>query len=386
MRVLVNAVAVRGGGARTYLTNILDALVRVSSSHQYDVVLSDRQTDLLAALPANVRGRVCRGVPRSPWLRIVWEQIALPRLAVRWQTDVLFAAFNTAPLLSRVPIVLAQHSINAYSDLPIRWPIAMRARHAGLRWLGRWSSHVAVRVVFVSETSARVMAPKLRLPAERVAVIPYGWRLLDAEDASGWTSERPYVLTVGDLLEHKNVETLIDAFARLVDRAGYVGDLLVAGDVQDVAIDYVSRLRTRAERYSCRERIRFVGHVPPAVLAGLYRRADLFVFPSLEETFGLPLVEAMGAGAPVVAADWRRHRDGDRGRANVAPEVCGEAAEYFDPLDVDALEAAMRCVLDDPARREGMRHAGRIRAAAYSWDRAAERLLAVFEESVAPTV
>ena len=77
------------------------------------------------------------------------------------------------------------------------------------------------------------------------------------------------------------------------------------------------------------ERVQFIGHVPPAVMTNLYERADLFALPSLEETFGLPLVEAMGAGTPVVATDWRLHPGtGDGGRTNVAPEICGDAAEF----------------------------------------------------------
>lgn len=384
MRIVVNAVAVQGGGGRTYLLNILDALVK-ASPHEYDVVLTSRQRDLLASLPRGVRGRVCRGVPASPWLRIAWEQTVLPILVRRWRADLLFAAFNTAPLLSFAPVVLVQHSVNAYSELPIRWPLSIRARHACLRWLGRWSSRVASRVLFVSETSARFMAPKLRVPPDRVRVIHNGWR---APDISVDTAPRQvtlparYVLTVGDLLEHKNVETLLDAFERLVDDTDYPGELLIVGRAQAGATDYAGRLREHVARLRCGGRVRFLGHVTSGELPWIYGHADLFALPSLEETFGLPLVEAMGAGTPVVAGDWRLNREtGDRARTNVGPEICGDAAEFFDPASPAAISGAMGRVLADPARREQMVRQGRARAARFSWDRAAEQLLQVFEEA-----
>lgn len=388
MRILVNAVAVQGGGGRTYLVNMLDALVK-ASSHEYVVVLTTRQRELLAALPGGVGSRTCRGVPASPWLRVAWEQAVLPILARRCQADLFFAAFNTAPLLSPVPVVLVQHSVNAYSNLPIPWPAYMRARHAGLRWLGRQSSRIARCVLFVSETSARFMAPRLGVPPDRVRVIHYGWRQQDAgTSAASLLVALPerYVLTVGDLLDHKNIETLMDAFDRLVSDTSYPGDLVVVGRTQEDATDYARRLRQRVGQLKWPERVQFIGHVPPAVMTNLYERADLFALPSLEETFGLPLVEAMGAGTPVVATDWRLHPGtGDGGRTNVAPEICGDAAEFFDPLNPVSLAGAMGRVLSDPAHRDELVRRGRAQAARFSWTRGAEQLLQVFEEAVRPT-
>ena len=382
MHVLVNAVAVQGGGGRTYLLNVLAALAE-RSPHDYTVVLTTRQSEIAARLPARVRRHVCRGVPRSPWLRILWEQAALPVIARRQRADVLFAAFNTAPLASAVPVVLVQHTVNPYSALPIRCPAGMRACHAGLRWLGRRSAAIATHVVFVSETSARFMAPLLGARADRVRVIHYGWHAPDAATTNAAeVAALPdrFLLTVGDLLEHKNVETLLDAFERLVDATGYPGHLVVVGRT-DGATDYGARLRRQQERLAHGKRVQFVGAVPPAAMTAIYRRADLFVLPSLEETFGLPLVEALGAETPVVAADWRLNPAGDRDRTNVGPEICGDAAVFFDPTDAAALAAAMARVLADDALRDELRARGRPQAARFSWNRAADDLLRVFDEA-----
>jgi glycosyltransferase involved in cell wall biosynthesis len=119
------------------------------------------------------------------------------------------------------------------------------------------------------------------------------------------------------------------------------------------------------------------------MLLPVYRGADLFVFPSLEETFGLPLLEAMGVGIPVVVSDWRLAPGGERERVNVGPEICGEVAEYFDPTSPTSLVGTMQRVLMDHSRRVELARMGQIRAREFSWDKAATALIATFEEAAA---
>jgi glycosyltransferase involved in cell wall biosynthesis len=383
MRIVVNAVAVRGGGGQTFLLNILEALCVAEPRHDYSVVLTRRQHAILPLLPAGVRPVVCGTAPRAPWLRILWEQLALPGLLRRWHADLLLAGFNTAVLRSPVPVVLVVHSVNAYSTLPIRWSPYMTLRLAALRWLGGRSARMARSVVFVSETGARVMAPRMRVPPARVRVVPYGWRgggPPPPEPPAALATLGRYLLTVGDLLEHKNVEVLLEALERLVAASGYPGHLVIVGSLE-TSPSYARRLLQLRDGLACRSRVHFIGSLPHAVLPAVYRRAELFVFPSLEETFGLPLVEAMGAGIPVVVADWRLARGGEHGRTNVGPEICGPVAEFFDPTAPASLVAAMQRVLDDPARRDELARAGPARAARFSWSTAAAALLAICEEA-----
>lgn len=384
MRIVVNAVAVHGGGGQTFLLNILDALCVAEPRHEYWVVLTQRQRPILPLLPARVRAIVCGSAPTVPWLRILWEQLALPVLLRRWRADLLLAAFNTAVLRSPVPIVLVVHSVNAYSTLPIKWSLYMSLRLAALRWLGGLSARVARAVVFVSETGARIMAPRMRVPSARVRVVHYGWRAAvpaRPEPPEELTALGRYILTVGDLLEHKNVEILLEAMEHLV-ASGYPGHLAIVGSLE-ASPSYARHLLRLRDGLACRNRVHFMGSLPHSALLGIYRRADLFVFPSLEETFGLPLVEAMGAGVPVVVSDWRLARGGEYGRTNVGPEICGGVAEYFDPTAAASLVAAVRRVLDDPARRDELAGAGPARAARFSWSIAAAGLLAVCEEALA---
>ena len=137
------------------------------------------------------------------------------------------------------------------------------------------------------------------------------------------------------------------------------------------------------DKLSCRDRIHFVGKIPPPRLFAAYRAADVFVFPSLVETFGLSLVEAMASGVPVVASDWRLSPGGEANQFNVGPEICVDAAEYFNPLDRHSLVDAMERVVANPQRQEELIHRGRVRVQDFSWEKSARELLHILEDAVA---
>lgn len=386
MRIAINAVAVQGGGGRVYLENVLESLCAVGASHEFLVILAPHQQSLAASLPSRVRIMMCPSVPQAPWLRILWEQAILPVLLYRWRVDVFYAAYNMAVLLSPAPVVLLAHNINPYSSLKIPWSWYGRIRNGAYRLLGWLSAKVASKVVYVSETSARVMAPRMGVTASRMRVVHHGWRpVKDTERGPEQKPPERYLLAVGDLQPHKGYTMLIEAFERLATVHGYPGHLMIAGDQQGQYSGYARTVFALRDRLGCRERIHFLGTVGSAQLASLYRRTELFVFPSLEETFGLTLVEAMGAGVPVVAADWRLSRGHGADHPNVGPEVCGDAAVFFNPLDVGALTDAMQRVLEGPLLREKLIRKGQVRVASFSWDATATELVDIFQRSVRRT-
>ncbi len=387
MRIAINAVAVRGGGGERYLLNIVKALVGMRSPHEFWVILGRWHWPLIASFPAKARAIVCDSVSRQAWLRMGWEQAILPVLLRRWDIDLLFAAYNNAVLLSHTPTVLLVHNISPYSRLSIAWSIYGRARHTALRALGLLSSRVARTVVFVSHASARVMAPRLGIPTSRVRVVHHGWLpFADSTEGESWhRREFParYILAVSDLQPHKNLEVLLSAFERLVAERAYPGDLVIVGGQREMSSKYAGRLLALSRQSTCAERVHFIGDLPHPMLPPVYRGADLFAFPSLEETFGFPLVEAMGVGVPVIAADWRLAPGGEHERLNVGPEICGDAAEFFDPTSPESLAGAMQRVLTDHGRRAELARMGQIRAKEFSWDKAAAALIGIFEEAAA---
>lgn len=379
MRIAINAVAVQGGGGQVYLENVLESLCTAGPSHEFLVFLASHQQALASSLSRSARIVICRMVPKTPWLRALWEQAVLPFLLHRWRVDVYFAAYNTAALLSPVPIVLMAHNINAYSSLDIPWSLYGRIHHAAYRLLGWLSARAASMVVFVSESSARIMAPRMGVPASRMRVVHHGWRRIEhVGSAPGMTLPERYILAVGDLQPHKGYATLLKAFERFVSGNAYPGHLVIVGEQRGKYSDHARRLSSIRERLACRERVHFVGPVMSSALASIYQRADLFVFPSLEETFGLTLVEAMGAGVPLVVADWSLFPGRMEDHPNVGPEICGDAAAFFDPLDPSSLAGAMQRLLADPLLREELVRKGQARVKQFSWNATAAALLDIF--------
>jgi glycosyltransferase involved in cell wall biosynthesis len=178
-----------------------------------------------------------------------------------------------------------------------------------------------------------------------------------------------YVLSVANYQKKKNTERLVRAFAQ---RARDDGDLtLVFAGAQSA--DFVSVTNLIAE-LGLEPRVRLTGHLGDRELRALYACAAVFALPSLHESFGMPLLEAMACGAPVLASD-----------VYCLPEVCGDAAEYVDPRDVGAIEQGLSRILDDESRAEELRRLGLQRAAGFTWRRAAEQHVEAYERALART-
>jgi alpha-1,3-rhamnosyl/mannosyltransferase len=173
-----------------------------------------------------------------------------------------------------------------------------------------------------------------------------------------------FVLAVGTLEPRKNLPRLVQAFAALPEALQAAHPLVVVG-----ATGWRTG-QTLAALQSLGDRCRMLGHVSDAALAELYRRSAVFCYPSLAEGFGLPVLEAMAAGAPVLTSD-----------VSSLPEVGGDAVAYADPLDVTAIANGLKRLLSDPARRDQLASAGRARAATFSWDRFAGEVLAALDQA-----
>jgi glycosyltransferase involved in cell wall biosynthesis len=234
------------------------------------------------------------------------------------------------------------------------------------------STRMADRVITHSEFSRRTIIEHHRLPPARVAVVHH---YVDERYArSAEVARKPaaplparFVFYPANLWKHKNHDVLLRALRLLREERGRRLDLVLTGFGQDSG----SPVAAMAEAHGVRDQVHALGYLAVEEIAYLYRRADMLVFPSLFEGFGIPLVEAMAAGCPVVAA-----------RATSIPEVTGDAAELFDPASPAALAAAIERVADDAAWRETLRTRGLRRAREFSAARMAEGHRAVFREAV----
>jgi glycosyltransferase involved in cell wall biosynthesis len=176
------------------------------------------------------------------------------------------------------------------------------------------------------------------------------------------------VLYAGNIKPHKNLERLIEAFYTLRRNGLDTVKLLIIGD----EISKYAALRRAVHHYKLHKHVRFFGFVPDKTLAVLYRLAGVFVFPSLYEGFGLPPLEAMASGTPVITSN-----------VSSLPEVVGDAAILIDPLEPEAIADAMRRVLTDPFLRDDLRERGLRRVKEFSWDRSIRRVRDIYEEVLA---
>jgi glycosyltransferase involved in cell wall biosynthesis len=257
--------------------------------------------------------------------------------------------------------------------LPERYP---PLRVAYFRAASRAGARLCDMAIAVSKTVKADVEQHLRLPPERVRAVPLAaapcYRPLD--DAATLAAARAkyglperFILNVGALEPGKNQATLLRAFHRLKGQT-LRHTLVIAGPP---AWRY-ERLLRLVDTLGLRDAVRFLGYVPVEDLVALYNLADLFVFPSLYEGFGLPPLEAMACGLPVVAST-----------APALREVLDGAALLVQPQDVDGLAEAMAAALRDPSVSVGLRDAGLQRAGLFSWERTARETAAVYREAVA---
>jgi glycosyltransferase involved in cell wall biosynthesis len=301
--------------------------------------------DLLAALQRRDDVDILPLTKGWPGPEVGWEQVVLPRILRREQAALVHAPNCFLPLQRPCPGVVTIHDL-AWEEHPddFAWTTGLKYRTIVPR-----AAQSAERVICVSEFTRADVIRRYGVDEEKIRVIGEAPSLAigDAEPPSG-----PYILAVGDLRRKKNLGRLVDAFGHL--RAeGLPHRLVIAGH------DAGEGEHLRAPG------VELPGYVPEEQLDALMRGADLLVHPSLYEGFGLVIVEAMARGTPVAAA-----------RATALPETGGDAARYFDPLDVhDIADKILRALADD-----GLAERGRARAATLSWDDVAAKTVDVYRE------
>jgi len=373
MRFAIDGTAAVTGGGITYLLNLLPALAEVDAENEYWVFLSSRQTQVVLSLPSRFQVQKV-GFPKPAVLwRVLWQQVVLPVWLRRNRIDVLLAPTDIAPLLAPCPTVLAIRNPNPYWGPPAS-TLPGRVREFFLRFLTSLSARHASCVFFVSDFSRQLIARWLGLDLKKTAVIYHGLGegFTEHNERYSWPENLgvrfPYILCVSAIRIHKDQASLIKAYGSLVRRIGIRHSLVLVGAVVDRP--YYEKLQRMIEDEGLQERVQFLGEVPYVQLPNLYRHADLFVLPSLAETFGHPLVEAMASGIPVVTTDLP-----------VAREICQDAAWYFQPRNAPELAEKMQALLEDDAARLTLRRAGLARAKYFSWRQAALATLALLMTS-----
>jgi glycosyltransferase involved in cell wall biosynthesis len=368
LRIAIDARKLRDYGIGTYVRNLLRHLSREDQATDYVVLYNEADRELLGELGENFR----LVLESSPGYS-VREQITIPRDLRRERADLFHAPHYVLP-----PLTPCKSVVTIHDCIHLRFPqyLPNRLGYAYARSFLWTATHRSDRVITVSEASKRDILEYFNVPAEKIDVIYNGiderFGNPPPEEDVNRVRERyqlhgPFVLYAGNIKPHKNLGRLIEAF-HVLRASGPEFDSVKLVIIGDEIAKYAA-LRHAVHRYKLHKHVRFFGFVPGSTLAILYRLAAVFVFPSLYEGFGLPPLEAMASGTPVITSN-----------VSSLPEVVGDAAVLIDPLRPDAIADALRRVLSDSGLRDDLRQRGLTRARHFSWERSVHRVREIYGE------
>ncbi len=372
MRIAVNLLPFRAqlAGAGRYTKNILRELTRLDARAEYVFFVSSRAAPHFESDAANVtRARV--ELPAARGARIAYEQIVLPLQLYQREIDVLFTPSVAVPLAWRgAEVTVIYDMIAEHADVT-KYP---RARNAYVRWMSRYAARRARAIVTISENSRREIARAARVPPEKIfiaepAVEPGLTRVTDAAELArvrdAYSLPERFILYLGTLEPGKNLPRLIRAYSQMKRARPDLPQQLVLAGARGWG---VREIENEIQR-SAATGFHLIGFVEDQDRAALYSLADLFVYPSLYEGFGMPPLEAMACGAPTLVSN-----------VSALPEVLGKvwsgqrAGIAVDPLDERAWADAMARVLTDDALAARLRAQGWQRAQEFSWTASARRI------------
>ena len=356
----------RKTGDRTYIFNLVRALAEAASDHRFILYLDDDPPpDLLTNLP-HLQFRI-----RKRPAGYLWTHLALPKLAGEDALDLLHVQYMT-PFRSPCPVIstIQDISFKLYPQwFTFRDRTVMNAFIPG-------SIRRAASLIAPSHSTAHNLATHYHYPLEGIFVTPYAApQEFHAPQDPGaiercrnqFNIPEPYMLYVGNLQPRKNLVRLVRAFVQARERDGFPERLLIAGQF---AWKFAAQRRLLDDAAAA-SHIRHLGYVDDADLPALYAAATAFLFPTLHEGFGIPILEAMATGTPVLTSN-----------VSSMPEVAGEAALLVDPTDEAAISAAISTLATDEHLRERLTAAGLKRAATFSWHDTADLTLAAYERVV----
>jgi len=363
------AAARQSAGIGRYTRELLQALARRRDNYTYRVYYCNGG-QLDGAMPALDARFHVRALPVSDRvLNAVWHRSHLP-IPVQWLAghfDVFHSPDFALPPTLGSPSVLTIHDAAFLTRPDCAYPTL----RAYLQQVVPRSARRATRIIAVSENTRRDVIALMGIAPERVITVFEGVPSHFGPVTRGAALDRvrelgihePYILSVGTLEPRKNYVRLLEAYA-LLRKHGATQKLVIAGG-RGWLFEPIFRRLTELE---LGQSVQLIDRPSDAALMALYSACDLFIYPSLYEGFGIPPLEALACGAPVVCSG-----------ASSLPEVVGDAALTFDPLDVEQIAASLQRVLSDEALRDDLRRRGRRQAAQFTWDRAACQTVEVYE-------
>jgi len=355
------ATAAERTGTENYSLFLIRALLKLDQENRYRLYFNHPPAPDLFDTAANVEFRTMPFPRLWTHVRLSWEMATHP-------PDVLFVPAHVLPLVHPRRSVVTVHDLGYlyYPQVHTRW-----ARWY-LQWSTRYNAHAAAHIIADSQATQRDLVERGYAASDKITVIYPGYdqafapvRAKDhlARIRKRYELPNVYALYVGTLQPRKNLQTLLGALAELSQQQRSV-HLAIAGKKGWLYESLFARVR----QLGLEEQVYFLGYVPQQDLPALISGARVFVLPSLYEGFGLPVLEAMACGTPVICSD-----------VSSLPEVAGDAAILVSPHGTDQLAQALRRVLDDDGLRDELALRGLRRAKQFSWQRSAQQTLQILE-------
>jgi glycosyltransferase involved in cell wall biosynthesis len=359
-------------GSLDTLRNVAGTFPRIAPQHDYYMLVSKRNLRHFSEFEqSNLHFVQCFRSNENMPVRILLQQTLIPIRMKQHKIDVLFAPGNVCPFWGNFCRVLKINTLHHYHTPEMIGRTRSLYRKFAFEKSARRANHILATTGTAKEEICRLM----RVPEEKVTVM--GEALYDIykplpQDQiknvrAKYGLQKDYILFVSVLYLYKNVETLLKSYAHLLRQQLPGTELAIAGrDFQG----QLPRLQSLCQSLAIADKVRFLGPVPAGDLPAIYSGAKVFVFPSLVETFGKPLVEAMRCGVPIVASN-----------TSCMPEVVGDAALLVNPLDPLEMGAAIVRLIGDEELRKDLIARGLLRAESFSWEKVARKTLTVIEQS-----
>ena len=366
MRIAIDAhsAGTQLAGNATYITSMIEALAKIDQENEYNVFVTKRSAyeQYKDRWPNfNVR----RTLPHTPLIRI---PITLTAELARNPVDILFVQY-TAPPFVRCKVVTAIHDIS-YEHLPETFNRRSRFQ---MKLTIRYTAKRAAHILAPSEYSRQDIIDTYEIPADRISTIPLAapefYRPITDQNELERVRQKygvgdSYILGVGSIQPRKNLVRLMEAYALLLIKKPEIPPLVLAGRKAWLSDETLEATAFRKIKH----KVIFTGYVPDEDLPSLYSAATCFIYPSFFEGFGLPPLEAMKCGTPVIT-----------GKLTSLPEVVGDAGLLVDPYSVEDIADKLDKMLGDPKLRGDLRDRGFRRAEEFSWERTARQTLDIFE-------
>ncbi len=379
MKILINGwfIDQPHTGSGQYTLQILKQLPRIAPQHQYAVAVPKNSSFEIIDIDSttnfqNLTSNIQR--PNSNLRKMQFEQSIAPRAAAAYQVDLLHVPYWAPPLRSRVPIVVTIHDIIPLLLKEYRGGPLVRA-YTGLVSA---AARGAAMILTDSESSKRDIVTHLKVNESQVRSIYLAAdeKFSTHVDPIDYAALRKhhdlpeeYVLYLGGFDARKNIETLLQIYTWSQDAIGTDFPLVIAGQLPDRHDEFFCDPRIIAKQIEVEEVVRFIGQVSEEDKAALYQGARAFLYPSSYEGFGLPPLEAMACGQPIIGSN-----------ASSIPEIVGDAGVLVDPMDARAMAGALIALVTEQKFHDDLSDKAVAQAAKFSWEKCAQETVAAYEE------